>query len=55
MADQALAELEEKRKQTTEYYEKLREDTPEIETDPQVEKEINRMKNEMVGPDEQLE
>ena len=34
MAEQALAELEERRKQTTDYYEKVRRDIPEIETDP---------------------
>ena len=38
MAEQALVELEEKRKQTTDYYEKVRKDTPEVEIDPQVEK-----------------
>ena len=55
MAEQALAELEEKRKQTTKYYEKVREDTPEMEMDPLVEKEIEKMRNEMVGPDGQME
>ena len=55
LAEQALAELEEKRKQTTKYYEKVREDTPEIEIDSRVEKEIEKMRNEMVGPDGQME
>ena len=55
MAEQALAELEEKRKQTTKNYEKVREDTPEMETDPRVEKEIEKMRSEMVGPDGQME
>ena len=55
MAEQALAELEEKRKQTTKYYEKVREDTPKIEIDPRVEKEIEKMRNKMVGPDGQME
>ena len=55
MAEQALVELEEKRKQTTKYYEKVREDTPEMKIDPRVEKEIEKMRNEMVGPDGQME
>ena len=55
MAEQALAELEERRKQTTDYYEKVRKDTPDVKTDPQVEKEIDKMKNEMIGPDGQME
>ena len=40
MAEQALKKIEEKGKQTMEYYKKVREDTPEMETDPQIEKEI---------------
>ena len=48
MAEQALAELEERRKQTTDYYEKVRKNTPDIENDPQVEKEIDKMKNSPV-------
>ena len=55
MAEQALAELEERRKQTTDYYEKVRKNTPDVENDPQVEKEIDKMKNEMIGPDGQME
>ena len=55
MAEQALAELEERRKQTTDYYEKVRKNTPNVENDPQVEKEIDKMKNEMIGPDGQME
>ena len=34
---------------------KVREDTPEIEIDSRVEKEIEKMRNEMVGPDGQME
>ena len=55
MAEQALAELEERRKQTTDYYEKVRKNTPDVENDPQVEQEIDKMKNEMIGPDGQME
>ena len=55
MAEQALAELEERRKQTTDYYEKVRKNTPDIENDPQVEKEIDKTKNEIIGPDGQME
>ena len=32
---------------------KVREDTPEMEIDSRVEKEIEKMRNEMVGPDGQ--
>ena len=55
MAEQALVKLEEKRKQTINYYEKVRKDTPDIEVDEQIEEEIDKMKDEMVGPDGQME
>ena len=55
MAEQALVELEERRKQTKDYYEKVRKNTPDVKSDPQVEKEIDKIKNEMIGPDGQME
>ena len=55
LAEQALEELERKRKQTANQMRERQEASKTIDSDPHIEEEIGKMRNELVGPDGQID
>ena len=55
LAEQALEELERKRKQTADQIRERREASKTIDSDPRIEEEIGKMRNELMGPDGRID